>query len=83
MKRYIIITTLCNNENIANKIIETLLKKNLVAGSHMIKVHSKYWWDNQLEECDEYKLEFRTKENLFREKIKGLGNDEVIEFEIQ
>lgn len=31
----------------------------------MSKVHSKYWWNNELEESDEYKLEFRTKESLF------------------
>ncbi len=70
MDKYIIVTTLCNNESIANKISETLLKNKLVAGSQISKVHSKYWWNNNLEECDEYKLEFRTKENLF-EKIKN------------
>ena len=73
MDKYIIITTLCDKEEIANKIIDTLLEKRLVAGSQLSKVHSKYWWNNQLEECDEYKLQFRTKENLFG-KIK----DEII-----
>lgn len=73
MKRYIIITTLCNNEDIANKIIETLLEKKLVAGSQMTKVNSKYWWDNKLEERDEYKLEFRTKESLFNEIKKEIN----------
>lgn len=41
----------------------------LAAGSQISKVHSKYWWNNKLEECDEYKLEFRTKEN-FLDEIK-------------
>ena len=65
MDKYIIVTTLCGKEEVANIIIDTLLEKKLVAGSQITKVHSKYWWDNELEECDEYKLEFRTKENLF------------------
>ena len=65
MDKYIIVTTLCNNEEIANKIIDTLLEKKLVAGSQVNKVHSKYWWNNKLEECDEYKLEFRTKESKY------------------
>lgn len=43
------------------------MEKKLVAGSQVFKVHSKYWWNNELEECDEYKLEFRTKESLFYE----------------
>ena len=67
MDKYIIVTTLCNKEQIANKIIDVLLEKRLVAGSQLSKVHSKYWWNNELEQCDEYKLEFRTKESLFTE----------------
>ena len=69
MNRFIVVTTLCNKEEIANKIIKSLLEKKLVAGSQLSKVHSKYWWNNQLEECEEYKLEFRTKESLF-DKVK-------------
>ena len=67
MDKYIIVTTLCNKEEIANKIIDTLLEKKLIVGSQVTKVHSKYWWNNKLEECDEYKLEFRTKETIFNE----------------
>lgn len=33
MDKYIIVTTLCNSEEIANKIVRTLLEKKLVAGS--------------------------------------------------
>ena len=65
MDKYIIVTTLCDKEEIANKIIDTLLEKKLIAGSQVNKIHSKYWWNNKLEECDEYKLEFRTKESKF------------------
>ena len=89
MDKYIIVTTLCNKEEIANKIIDTLLEKKLVAGSQVIKVHSKYWWNNKLEECDEYKLEFRTKESKFSEienEIKEIHNYAVAEissFEIK
>ena len=82
MDKYIIVTTLCNKEEIANKIINVLLEKKLVAGSQMTKVNSKYWWNNKLEECDEYKLEFRTKETLFNEienEIKQIHDYEVAE----
>ena len=67
MDKYIIVTTLCNKKEIANRIIDILLKNKLVAGAQISKIHSKYWWNNELEECDEYKLEFRTKESLFTE----------------
>ena len=46
MNKYIIVTTLCDNEEIANKIIDTLLEKKLIAGSQVNKVHSKYCWNN-------------------------------------
>ena len=89
MDKYIVVTTLCNKEDIANKIIETLLEKKLVAGSQLYKVQSLYWWNNKLEQCDEYKLEFRTKESLFDEienEIKKIHNYETAEisyFEIK
>ena len=82
MNKYIIITTLCNKEEIADNIVKTLLIKKLVAGSQISKVYSKYWWKNQLEECDEYKIEFRTKESLFdeiKEEINKIHDYEVAE----
>lgn len=39
-------------------------------------------WNNELEECDEYKLEFRTKESLFTEienEIKKIHDYEIAE----
>ena len=65
MEKYIIVTTLCNKKEIAEKIIESLLDKKLVAGSQLSEVKSKYWWDGKKEEELEYKIEFRTKESLF------------------
>ena len=82
MDRYIVVTTLCNKEEIANKIIDTLLEKRLVAGCQLSKVHSKYWWNNKLEENDEFKIEFRTKESLFIEienEIKQIHDYETAE----
>lgn len=38
MEKYIVVTTLCDKEEIANKIIDTLLGKKLVAGSQLSKV---------------------------------------------
>lgn len=89
MDKYIIVTTLCDKEEIANKIVNTLLEKKLVAGSQLSKAHSKYWWNNELEECNEYKLEFRTKESLFTEieneikKIHDYETAEISYFEIK
>ena len=82
MDKYIIVITLCESEKIANRIADTLLDKKLVVGSQISKVNSKYWWNNELEECNEYKLEFRTKESKFVEiesEIKKIHDYEVAE----
>ena len=82
MDKYIIVVTLCDSEEISNKIIETLLEKRLIAGSQLTKVSSKYWWNNKQEECNEYKLEFRTKQSKFTEienEIKKIHNYKVAE----
>ena len=89
MDEYIIVTTFCDKKEIANKIKNRLLEKRLVASRQVSKVHSKYWWNNELEESDEYKLEFRTKESLFSKienEIKKIHNYETAEisyFEIK
>ncbi len=82
MKNYVTISTFCNKEDIANKIIDCLLEKKLIAGSQISKVHSKYYWNNKIEECDEFKLEFRTKKNLFTKiaaEINKINDYEVSE----
>lgn len=82
MDKYIIVTTLCNKKDIADKIIDKLLKEKLVAGTQMSEVTSKYWWNDTIEETKEYKIEFRTKEKLFsriESTIKSIHDYEVAE----
>lgn len=78
--KYIIVRTFCDKEEIANKIIDTLLEKRLVSGTQKSEVYSKYWWNNELEECREYKIEFRTKLNLFDEVSKIIR--EIHDYEV-
>ena len=65
--KYIIVRTFCDKKEIADKIIDTLLEKKLVAGTQINEVYSKYWWKGELESCTEYKLEFRSKMKYFDE----------------
>lgn len=82
MSEYIIVTTLCDKQEIADKIVNSLLELKLAAGSQVSKVRSKYWWNNEFEECEEFKIEFRTKRSLFKEieaAIKKIHDYEVAE----
>lgn len=80
--KYIVVKTFCNNRDIANKIIDNLLKEKLVAGAQIEETNSTYYWNDELVNTKEYKLEFRSKETLFEEikcKIKEIHNYEVPE----
>lgn len=82
MDKYIIVRTFCDNEDIKNKIVDTMLNKKLVSGSQVSEIYSKYWWNNELEEGNEYKIELRTKLSLFEEvkkEIKLIHDYEVAE----
>ena len=82
MEKYIIVTTLCKDKNIAESICDTLLNKNLVAGCQVSKVDSKYWYNGNLEMAHEYKLEFRTVYSFFeliKETISEIHNYEIPE----
>lgn len=89
MDKYIVITTLCNREEIAVNIQNTLLSKKLIAGCQISLVNSKYWWNGKLEGTKEYHLEMRSKESLYNEieqEIKKIHDYEVCEtsyYEIQ
>ncbi len=82
MERYIIVTTFCKEKNLAGKICDDLLEKNLVARCTVSKVSSKYWWNGKLELANEYKLEFRTIASFFetiKEEIEEIHDYEVPE----
>ena len=82
MDKYIVVTTLCDDIEIANKIIDRLLSAKLVSGSQISRVDSKYWWNGKLESSIEYKIEFRTKVIFYKEiekEIKSIHNYDVAE----
>lgn len=58
---YCIVTTLCDKQEIADKISRTLMEKKLIAGSQIYKVKSDYWWEGKIETKEEFKLDFRTR----------------------
>jgi len=82
MCKKIIVTTLCDSKEIALKIQNELLNMRLVAGCQISEVESTYYWNGKIENAHEYKLEMRSKENLFQEieqVIKQIHNYEVCE----
>ena len=86
--KYIVVKTFCDNEEIADKIIDNLLEKRLISGAQKEEISSSYFWNNEIVKNKEFKLEFRTRANLFEEikkEIEILHNykvPEITAFEI-
>ena len=77
---YCIVTTLCDKQEIADKISKTLMEKRLVAGCQIYKVRSDYWWGGKIETKEEFKLEFRTRSDkidTIADAIKAIHDYQV------
>jgi periplasmic divalent cation tolerance protein len=83
---YIVVSTLCNKKEIADKIIDTLLEKRLIAGAQVYESNSKYWWKDKIESDKEYLIQMRTKEYLYskiEKEILKIHDYEVCEISYQ
>lgn len=82
MDKYIVVSTYCDKEEIADQIVSTLLSKRLVTGCQITKIKSKYWWAGEIELSDEFAINMRSKESLFpiiEQEIKKIHDYEVAE----
>ena len=69
---YIIITTACDKKEIADKMIETLLRKRLVSCCQLTNIYSSYWWNGKIENHPEYFIQMKTKKKLYKEVEKEI-----------
>ena len=82
MTKYYNIKTAIDSKEIANKITKSLLEKRLVSSVQQKEISSSYWWNNQIETSQEYLLEMKTKESLYKEveqEIRKLHTYEIPE----
>ena len=82
MTKYYNIKTAIDSKEIANEITKLLLEKRLVSSVQQKEISSSYWWNNQIETSQEYLLEMKTKESLYKEveqEIRKLHTYEIPE----
>lgn len=65
--KYIMITTTFDNEEEANSVINSLLKKRLVSCCQLSNITSSYHWKGNIEHSNEYLLQMKTKKELYKE----------------
>lgn len=84
--KYIIVTTICDKKEIADKITNALIEEKLVAGAQTSEINSKYIWKDAIEISKEIKIEFRTRLSLYNQiekRIKDIHDYEVCEISYQ
>lgn len=82
MNKYCIVTTAIDNEVIADKIIDELLRKRLVSSVQKREIMSSYWWNGKIEKSKEFLLQMKTKKILYKEveaEIKKIHTYEIPE----
>ena len=72
MNKYCVITTACNKEEIANKIIKSLLEKRLVSCCQTWNIQSTYWWEGKIVSEPEIFIQMKTKKSLFEDVKKEI-----------
>ena len=72
MEQCCIITTACNNEDIASRIIQVLLDKRLVSCCQTYNIESTYWWQGKIDKEKEIMIQLKTKKSLYKEVEKEI-----------
>ena len=67
MNKYIMITTIFDNKDEANKISELLLKERLVSCCQISNITSSYYWKGKIEHTEEYLLQMKSKKELYNQ----------------
>ncbi len=74
-----------DNEEEVNKLVNVLLKENLICGAQVVKSDSKWRWQGQIEMCMEYLLLIKTKKELAKEiydQVRKIHSYECFSFSI-
>lgn len=82
MNKVINVVLICDNYDLAINIQNILLEKKLVAGSQISEIKSKYWWNNELFEKIEYRIDMKSIISLYKniyDEVRKVHNYEVFE----
>lgn len=82
MNKVINVVLICDNYDLAINIQNILLDKKMIAGSQMTEIKSKYWWNNELFEKIEYRVDMKTIDSLYKsiyDEVRKVHNYEVFE----
>lgn len=82
MNKVIHVVLICNNYDLAINIQNILLDKKMIAGCQMMETNSKYFWNKELFNKIEYRIDMKTVDSLYKsiyDEVRKVHNYEVFE----
>ena len=82
MNKVINVVLICDNYDLAINIQNILLYKKMIAGCQMIEINSKYFWNKELFNKTEYRIDMKTIDLLYKsiyDEVRKVHNYEVFE----
>ncbi len=76
----IVVYITCENKQMARNIAKTTVEEKLIACANIFPIESIYWWDNEVQENEEYVIIAKTTALKFqdlKDRVKQLHNYEV------
>ena len=82
MNKVINVVLICDNYDLAINIQNILLDKKMIAGCQMMEINSKYFWNKELFNKTEYRIDMKTVDSLYKsiyDEVRKVHNYEVFE----
>lgn len=82
MNKVIHVVLICNNYDLAINIQNILSDKKMIAGCQMMETNSKHFWNKELFNKTEYRIDMKTIDLLYKsiyDEVRKVHNYEVFE----
>lgn len=82
MDKVINVVLICDNYGLAINIQNILLDKKMIACCQMMEINSKYFWNKELFNKAEYRIDMKTIDSLYKsiyDEVRKVHNYEVFE----
>lgn len=71
MTPYVMVMVTAKDADQAERIVQQLLKKKLIACANMIKgVQSVFWWDKKIDQCEEVIVVMKSRHSEFQKIVE-------------
>ncbi|MFI9787731.1 divalent-cation tolerance protein CutA [Kitasatospora sp. NPDC051984] len=71
--QHLVVTTTHEDEDTARALATTLVRERLAACAQVHAIRSVYWWDGELQDATEWRIDLKTRAPLAQQLIDRIG----------